>query len=73
METINDIIVYSLVCEALENAIDNGWPMMNWPAQYIADDLTTYCADFQSYSPTELVLHIEKWKQNRPINPSLQI
>lgn len=49
------------IFESLDNAVDNGYELKEWPAENIALDLAEYDEFFESYTQPELVPHIVEW------------
>lgn len=48
----------------LQNALDNGYPMLSWTVPQIIEDLIQCCSDYETVSPAELRPFVEEWKRN---------
>lgn len=56
----------SAVDEALDNAIENGYPVNTWTAFEVADDLTELDCDFEGYDRPDLIPFVEDWQARHP-------
>lgn len=56
MLNLNDAVI-----ESLNNAVANGYPLYEWSAEEIADDLAEFDSEFEAADKTELKIIIGTW------------
>ena len=59
------MITQSQVSQALDQALENGYPIDQWQINFVVEDLMTYAKEFESTSASDLVPLIEQWKASR--------
>ena len=55
------------VFESNDNAVENGYEIDVWPAWKIAEDISEYDAELESFTHAELLPHITAWLNQRPL------
>lgn len=53
------------VYAALDRAVDNGYPLYEWPAKEVVCDLVMYDSSFEDADVEKLLPYVESWTVDR--------
>lgn len=62
MRNVNEELLF----EHLDNALENDYnDLLDWNPHDVANDITAFDVDFETYEPESLVSYIEEWQNVR--------
>lgn len=60
------MITQQQVNQTLNNALENGYPIDQWPIQFLIEDIILYDKQFENVKASDIIPFIKRWKSKYP-------
>ena len=58
-------IIEKGIHQALDNAIENGYDLLEWSDDDISEDLHEYDSDYEEITPGDILPYVKTWREKR--------